>query len=81
MFSIPARIQNSLLQAIPRAPITIDITVTFIFHSFFLVLRQDRSICFSFLFLLFLLYGLLEQQNPLNDEFFFFGFGWFGFFV
>ena len=31
---------------------------------------QDPIICPSFCFLLFSLYGLLEQQNPLDDKFF-----------
>ena len=36
------------LGIVPRAPITTGITVTFMVHSFFLVLSQDLSICFFF---------------------------------
>ena len=36
----------------PSASITIDITVTFVFHSFFLVLKQSLDIYLSFCFLL-----------------------------
>ena len=46
----------------PSAPITIDITVTFMFHNF-LVLKPHRGSYLSFRFLLFLLCGLPEQQR------------------
>ena len=39
------------------------------FHDFFLALRQGPSIYLSFRFLLFLLTGRPERQNPLNGKF------------
>ena len=43
---------SNLLVTVPSPPITIGITVTFIFHSFFfLVLLQDIRIYLSFRFL------------------------------
>ena len=41
---------TNLLGTEPRAPITIGITVTFMFHSFFSVLWQGRGIYLSFCF-------------------------------
>ena len=61
---------SKLLETVPSAPITIGITVTLIFHNFS-ALWQDPSICRSFLFLLFSLYGPPEWQNPQDGKFFF----------
>ena len=56
------------LEIVPNAPVTIGITVTFMFHSF-LVLWQGLHIYFSFRFLLFLLCGLPKRQSPLFSRF------------
>ena len=56
---------------VPCAPITIGITVTFMFHIY-LVLLQDRDIYLSFCFLLILLWGLPKWQSPLFSRFSFF---------
>ena len=56
---------SSLIKAlviVPSAPITIGITVTFMFHSFF-ILRQDISICVFFRFLWFSLCGPSEGKG------------------
>ena len=66
---------SSFWGTLPSAPTTIDITVTSMFHSlfvyfvvFFLVLNQRPSICLSFHFLLFSLFGpslsLLSLSPP-----------------
>ena len=64
------------LGIIPSALIMIGITVTFIFHSFFLVLWQGLNICLSFHFLIFSLCGQPERQiaqfGRLSSFFFFF---------
>ena len=59
------------LGIIPRAPITIGITVTFMFFSccFFLILWQDIGIYLSFCFFVFLLYGLPRRSSPLFGKF------------
>ena len=55
---------------VPSAPITIGVTVTFIFHGFFfLVLRQNLSICLFFRFLWFSISGRAGRQSPLFDWF------------
>ena len=51
---------TSYLMIVPSAPITIGVTVLFMFHSF-LVLKQSLGTYLSFLFLSVLPYGLLEQ--------------------
>ena len=53
----------NLLVTVPRVPITIGITVTFIVNSFTNSLGQ--GIYLSFRFLSILLCGLLRQQSPL----------------
>ena len=58
----------NLLVNVLRAPITIDITVTFMYHSFS-VLKQDPGIYRFFCFLSIFLCGQAEWQNP--------QFGWF----
>ena len=68
------------LGIVPRASITIGITVTFIFHSFFLVLWQDSGTYLSFRFLLFLLCGSPRRQSSLFARFFFLFFSFFFFF-
>ena len=60
------------LGIVPSAPITISITITFMFHSFILVLQQGLDINLSFCFLLILLCGLLRGQYPLFSRFSFF---------
>ena len=57
------------LGAVPRAPTTVGITVTFMFYRFS-VLWKDPSICLPFRFLLFSHYSSLEQQYLLNNKFF-----------
>ena len=53
------------LVTVPWNLFTISITVSFIVHSFFSVLLQDRSTYPSFYFPSVLPYGKVEQQNPL----------------
>ena len=55
----------------PNQTKPIGITVIFLLHYFFLVLKQDPSFCLSNRFLLFSLCGLLERQNPQDEKFFF----------
>ena len=62
---------TNLLGIVPRAPITIDITVNFRFHIF-LVLEQGLRSCFSFRFLWFSLCGPHGWQCPLFSRFSFF---------
>ena len=57
---------------VQRAPITIDITVTFMFHSFFFVLKQGLSTYLYFLILLILLCSLPGQQSLWNARLSFF---------
>ena len=52
------------LVTVPSAPITIDITVTFMFHNFFSVLYQGLGTYFSFCFLSVLTSGQPERQSP-----------------
>ena len=59
------------LWIVPSAPITTDITVTFMLHIF-LVLWQGPSTYLSFLCLLFSLRVLPGRQNPLFSRFTFF---------
>ena len=56
------------LVTLPRAPITIGITVTFMFHSFFFFPWQGPS--FRFLWILF--YALPGEQSPQFGKFSFF---------
>ena len=56
-----------LLRIVPSAPITIGITLIFMFHSFFF-----SSLVRSFCFLLILLCGMLRCQSSLFIMFFFF---------
>ena len=51
------------------ATITVGITVIFLFHSFFLVLKQDLSIYLSFRFLLILLCGLSRRKIQFRSFF------------
>ena len=60
------------LVTVSRAPITIGITVTFMFHSFFLVLLQNLGIYLSFRFLSGLHFAQQEQQSRLFSRFSFF---------
>ena len=53
----------------PSAPVTISITVIFMFYNFFLVLSQGLDIYLSFRFLLIFLCGLPRQQSPLSGRF------------
>ena len=58
------------LGIVPRAPTTIAFTVTHISHNFS-ALWQDTSIYLSFCLLLFSYRSSVDQQNLLNDKFFF----------
>ena len=60
------------LVTVSRAPITIDITVPFMFHNFFSILLQGPSTYPSFLFLLFILCSQPGQQNTTIRQMFFF---------
>ena len=55
---------NNPLMTVPRAPITIGITVTFMPHNFFSLPSQGRDTYPSFIFLSILLCGQLGQQSP-----------------
>ena len=56
---------------IRRTLTTIRIIATFIFHRFFLTLKQNLNICQSFRFLTFSLYGPMNRQNTLDRVGFF----------
>ena len=56
-------------QAIVNRFKSTNISMNFMFTDFS-ALFPDISICLSFHFLLFLLYGLLNRQNPANKKFF-----------
>ena len=64
---------NNPLVTVPKAPITIGIIVTFMFHSFSIPLK-GRGTYTSFHFLSVLLYGLPGQQTRQFCKFFFFFF-------
>ena len=66
-----SHLTNSL-EIVPSSPITISITITFMFHSFFLVLWPGLGTYLSFLFLLFFLYGPPIQFSPQLAGFLFF---------
>ena len=57
------------LGAVPKALNTIGITVTVMFHSFFLASRKGPKICLPFPFLLFPLGGPPELQNIQDGKF------------
>ena len=75
MISILSLISNSSslfsksLGIISSVLITIDITATFIFYSFFSSLIKSKYL-FILFFSFILICGLLEQQNQLDDKFF-----------
>ena len=52
------------LVTIPRAPITIGITVTFMFHSFFQFTNKVEVLIFLFTFFQFYSCGQPEKQSP-----------------
>ena len=58
-FPIPLDLFLKPLRAVPSAPTIISITVTLMFHKFW-VLEQDTNICYSFRFLWFSLNGFPE---------------------
>ena len=76
MISIVLLISNSpslmfkTLGTIPSAPITIGITVSFIFHIFVRSLARSKYLSISSL--LFIFTVSLEGKNPLDDNFVFF---------
>ena len=69
LISNPFKPRTKPLEIVPSAPITIDITVTFIFHIFFSSLSKYLSL-FSFS----LIFSLLSNgtANPLSSRFTFF---------
>ena len=69
----------NLLVTVPRAPIIIGISVTFMFQFFFSSLASWRYLYPSFHFLLILLCGQLGQQSPQFYKFSFFFFFFFFF--
>ena len=71
IFNFSGRFTKPLVIA-SSALITIGIPITFMFHSFFLVLQQGLSTYLSFCLLWFSLGGLLRQQNLLFGRFSFF---------
>ena len=60
------------LMTVPSAPVTIGITVIFMFHSFFSILQQGPGTYLSFRFLLILPCCQPERQSPLFGRFSFF---------
>ena len=62
---------NNPLVTVPKAPITIDIIVTFMFHSFFSILLQGQGTYLSFHILSVLICSLPGQQSRLFCRFFF----------
>ena len=54
---------NNPLVTVPKTPITIGIIVSFMFHSFFLILLQGRGTYPSFHFISVLFTGQPEQQS------------------
>ena len=63
---------NNLLVTVPRAPITIGITVTFMFHSFFQFPSKVKVLILFFQFLSILFSGQPGQQSPQICKFSFF---------
>ena len=57
-----------LLVTVPRAPIIIGITVTFMFHSFFSSLARSRHL--PPLFVFFLFYGVVSQNDQVRQVLF-----------
>ena len=51
------------LVTVPKAPITIGIIVTFMFHSFFSIPKQGPATYYSFHFLSVLFYCQPDQQS------------------
>ena len=76
LISTSSNLFSKTFWTIPITPFKISLTVTLIFHSFFLfffwVLEQGSSICLSFRFLLYSLCCQLERKNPHNGNFSFF---------
>ena len=68
---------NNLLVTVPKAPITIGIIVTFMFHSFFSILLQGRGTYLSFHIVSVLFCGQPGQQNRQFCRFPFFFFFFF----
>ena len=58
------------LVIVPSAPITIGITVTFMFHSFIFNSKQSQGHYFTFRFLTILLCGQPAQESPQVGKFF-----------
>ena len=70
LYSLSSSTDFQFLQSfgiIPSGPITIGITITFMFHSFFSSLARSKYLS---IFLLTFIFNL-EQQNPQDDKFFF----------
>ena len=63
---------TNILRIVPRAPITINITVTFMFHRFFSFSSKVLELISLFAFFEFYSVGLSRLQSPLFGRFSFF---------
>ena len=75
--SLLGTVHKGFLGSFPSSQTTTGITVTLMFHSFFLVLWQGPSICLSFQFIFFPPCSPPTQQNLLDGSFLFFRFVFF----
>ena len=69
LISCSSKLFSKVLVTVPGTPFMIGITITFIFYCFFFSLAGSK---YSFIFLLSFIFlsGLLEWQNPLDDNLF-----------
>ena len=63
---------NNLLATVPKAPITIDIIVTFMFHSFFNSLERSRYLSFFSHSFSFILWSAETAKSTILQIFFLF---------
>ena len=71
---------NNPLVAVPKAPITIGIIVTFMFHSFFRSLARSRYLSFFSLSFSFILWSAGTAKSTILQVLFLFFFNFFFFF-
>ena len=71
---------NNPLVTVPKAPITIGITVTFMFHNFFNSLTRSRYLSFFSLSFSFILWSAETVKSTILQDLFFFSFFLFFFF-
>ena len=69
-------LSNDPLLTVPKAPITIDIILTFMFHSFFNSLARSRYWFFFSLYFSFILWLAVTAKSTILQILFFFFCGW-----